>query len=120
MTTTERPVASPHAMSAGNLRLYLTAFLGTAYVIAWWLFGARPVGSAEQSVAEPMRGSSMQTPRTAWFGDLPPAERPIVELPPGWHIAAPTASPPSAMQRAVPVPVRVQQVRAGRIRARSS
>jgi hypothetical protein len=118
-TTTERPPA--HATRASNLRLYLIAFLATVYVMAWWLFGARaPATSAELPVTEPAREASLQPRVVAWFDDLPPAQRPAVALPPGWHVAERTAPSSSMTRRGIPVPVRVSPARPGRIRTRSS
>ena len=121
-TTTERPRPSPaHAARGSNLRLYLIAFLATAYVMAWWLFGARaPATSAQLPVTEPVRDASLQPRVVAWFDDLPPAQRPAVVLPPGWHVAERTAPSSSLTRREVPVPLRISPARPGRIRTRSS
>jgi hypothetical protein len=121
MTTTERPRApSSSATNASPLRLYLVAFLATAYVVVWWWLGARaPSESAELGVLEPAPEASAR-PATAWLDELSPAERAAVQPPPGWHIVDRTAPAASVSRRAAPVPVRVSPARRGRIRTRSS
>lgn len=121
-TTTERPRSAPARATGSNLRLYLTTFLATAYVITWWLFGARaPTGSAELPLIERVSEASGQPRMATWFDDLPPAARPVVEVPEGWHIADRTAgAATSVTRRTVPVPARASPTRAGRIRTRSS
>jgi hypothetical protein len=121
-TTTDPPRPPARPAGATNLRLYLVAFLASAYVLAWWLFGAR---AAAGSTPEPPVTRSLETdeqPRLAtWFDDLPRDRRPRVDVPAGWHIAdRPTAG--RGTRRDVPVPVRVPSTRAGRsrIRTRSS
>jgi len=121
-TMTERPRPSPaHATRASNLRLYLIAFLATVYVMAWWRFGTRaPATSAELPVTEPAREARLQPRVVAWFDDLPPAQRPAVALPPGWHVAERAAPASTLTRREIPVAVRASPARPGRIRTRSS
>ncbi len=121
-TTTERPgpSLSRHATGVSNLKLYLIALLATAYVLAWWLFGARAADSSAAAPAIEASSEPSGQPRSAWFHDLPTAERPVVEVPAGWHIADRTAPSPGVIRSGVPVPVRVSPARAGRIRTRSS
>lgn len=120
-TTTEPPRPPEKPTEATNLRLYLVAFLASAYVAAWWLFGARapaaptpepPVARAQQIEGQPRHAT--------WFADLPPTQRPQVDVPAGWHIAHQPTAPPRVTRRDAPVPVRVAPTRAGRIRTRSS
>ena len=124
--TTERPRPAPsRTTDATNLRLYLVASLATAYVMAWWVFGGRPptssVGALVTEVVEPAPAATSRQPaRAAWIDDLPPTNRPVVEVPAGWHIADRTAPSPSVTRRAVPRPVRASPSRPGRIRTRSS
>lgn len=121
-TTTEGPRPSlAHAARPSSLRLYLTAFLATAYVMAWWLLGVRSrATSAEPHVTEPAHDASVRPRVVAWFDDLPLAQRPPVALPPGWHVIERTAASSSLTSREIPVPVRASPARPGRIRTRSS
>lgn len=121
MTTTEPPRRSPSPTGATNLRRYLVGLLASAYVLAWCLFSARaPAGST--MAPPPTRTPELdRQPRlAAWFHDLPPAQRPQVDVPAGWHIADPAAAPPRVTRRDVPVPARASPARVGRIRTRSS
>lgn len=122
-TTMKTERARPLPIRGGgmaSLRLYLVAFLAAAYVLAWWLFGARTPARVD---AEPSSATSVETraePQlTTWLHDLPPAARPHVDVPAGWHIAEHTAPGPVTRQ-ATPVPVRVSPARPRRIRTRSS
>lgn len=121
-TMIERPRASSSgAMGASNMRHYLIALLAAAYVVAWWLLGIRASATPDEALAiEPTPEASAEPAIVTWFHDLPPANRPVVNLPAGWRIADRTTSSPAVTARAVPVPVRVSPARAGRIRTRSS
>jgi hypothetical protein len=112
--TTERR----RAPGAGALRLYLLALLAAAYVVTWWLLARRatvgPAASDEVPEVPARRRAA------TWFHDLPASERPVVDLPAGWHIADRSARPAAAAADAPPIPVRVPAARPGRIRTRSS
>ena len=122
MTTTERPRSSPlRTIGASNLRLNLLALLAIVYVVAWWMFGVRaPVRSAVLPPLQAAPESSRQPQLATWYQDLPPSERPVVELPAGWRLADRTPRSSGTSVRQVPVPVRVSPTRPGRIRTRSS
>jgi hypothetical protein len=121
-TTERRRASSPGAMSASIVRLYLIALLATAYVVAWWLLGVRTPANLDQEARtlEPTPETSAEHGMATWFHDLPAAERPVVIVPAGWHIADRTTASLAASSRAAPIPVRVSPTRAGRIRTRSS
>lgn len=121
-TPTKRLLASPPgAVGTRELRLYLIALLAAAYVTAWWHLGLRaPTKPTDAGAIELPPAASAAHGIATWFYDLPAAERPVVNLPAGWHIAGPPASSPAVTTRAVPVPARVSLTRAKRIRTRSS
>lgn len=121
-TTERRRPSSKGAMDASNLRLYLIALLAAAYVGAWCLLGLGPPAKSEEEARalETVPQTSREHGMAIWFHDLPAAERPVVNLPAGWHIADRTLSPRGATARRVPVPVRASPARTGRIRTRSS
>jgi hypothetical protein len=122
MTTTERPRSPPlRTIGVNNLRLNLLALLAIVYVVVWWMFGVRaPARSAALPPLEAASESSRQPQLATWYQDLPPPERPVVELPVGWRLADRTAPSSGTSVRQVPVPVRVAPTRPGRIRTRSS
>ena len=125
MTTTELP--RPGRKRPGgltNLRLYLIASLAAVYLLAWWSFGTRARRPAALPAPTPGRAPSEPSRLAIWYADLPSASRPVVALPPGWHVAEPSttstgSSGPTAREPG-PVPVRVAPARRGRIRTRSS
>jgi hypothetical protein len=123
MRTTDPPRSSSKVTGATNLQLYLVALLASTYVAAWWVFGAS-APAASTSTPEPPAARALEIERqprvAAWFHDLPPALRPPVDLPAGWHIAIRATQPPRVTRRDTPVPVQVPPARAGRIRTRSS
>jgi hypothetical protein len=120
MTTERRPAASAQparrlGWSAREWQLYLTTVLAAAYVLVW---SALAVRVREPADALPRPGAPGKTrpldARVVWLGDLPPAMRPSLQLPAGWTVATPDASPESSP--VVPATPR----RAVRIRTRSS
>lgn len=117
MKTTDPPWPSSKPVGM-NLRLYLLAFLAGAYVLAWAFFSARGPAHA------PSVGHDLdfdEPPRAAtWLSDLPPALRPTVQVPPGWHLVEVAAASRSGASQDAPVPQRVRGTRKGRIRTRSS
>ncbi len=121
-STIERPRPVPsRATGVPNLRLYLVASLATVYVMTWWMLGARaPARSVEATAIEPASKVNSPPRRVAWLDELPPDERPVVDLPAGWHIAEPTAQSSSVTRPAAVRPVRVSPSRPGRLRTRSS
>jgi len=103
-----------------NLKLYLMAFLASAYLVIWWSLGSRLPSSNTEGVpaASPPVGDTHRTGAAVWYSDLPPSVRPRLQLPPQWRIA--DDSPDSqAADEAAPVPVRTVSERA-RVRTRSS
>jgi hypothetical protein len=82
------------------LERYLIALLAAAYLTAWWGFGSR--AAARSAAALPPLAPAA---RSVWYQELPPSERPAVQLPAGWHLADRVSRLPA---------------RAGRIRTRSS
>ena len=87
MTTTTERTSATHPPAASNLRLYLIAFLATAYLLAWWLFGGRtPASHSDLVPSEPAPETSRGPRVAAWYHDIPPSQRPAVDLPAGWHI----------------------------------
>jgi hypothetical protein len=113
MTTTEAPrPGRPRTSGMHDLRLYLLALLALAYLVAWGAFGTRPGRAALETSPQPRQA--------IWYEDLPPAERPTIQLPRGWRLAARSAASGPVVREAGPVPVRVAPGRPGRIRTRSS
>jgi hypothetical protein len=121
-TTERRRPSSKGTTDAGNLKLYLIALLAAAYVGAWYLLGLPPPAKSEEE-AQPLKTALQTSPEhgmAIWFHDLPAADRPVVHLPAGWHVADRTLSRTSATAGRVPVPERVSPARTRRIRTRSS
>lgn len=121
MTTERRPQAAARparrvGWSGREWRLYLTALLAAVYLTAWWALAAR---LREHGAAPKRRETSVQSrpldARVVWLGDLPPAMRPSLHLPPGWTVA--TADAPRVSG---PTVVRATPRAAARIRTRSS
>lgn len=104
------------------LRLYLTALLALAYLIAWWAFGLRaPHPAASTALAPAMVPARPEEVRSAiWYGDLPPTRRPPIRLPSGWYLAPPAGTSVQAEDEIPLVPTRVAPARPGRVRTRSS
>jgi hypothetical protein len=118
MTTERRgdPKPKPRLdLSALEWRLLLTAALAATYVLAWFEFRTSLPASAVRGMVERRSQGDLTAPGSAvWLTDLPPGERPAVELPPGWTLASPVAPEPA------PVVVRVPSTHAPRMRTRSS
>lgn len=121
MKTTERqPKAQARSSSPSPVRAYLIAWLATAYVAAWWWLGAPTSSLASKPSPTPSEPPLSIEPspkpgrRVVWLSDLPPAARPTVVLPQGFHLVGRGA--PSAAS----APIRPARVRRGRVRTRSS
>ena len=97
-----------------HLRIHLVTVLAAAYVVAWYALGSRSPRATPSAAPAPVAPA----PATVWYGDLAPAERPRVALPPGWSIAS--ATPATTAATLTRTPQRVAPSRTRRIRTRSS
>lgn len=119
--TTESPRHGRACAGGIDPRRSLLALLASVYVIAWWSFAARFPRSSELPGVSPGAGAAHPPGRVVWYGELPSSQRPLVQLPEGWRIAArPAESPRALAPEAAPVPRRVASAHPGRIRTRSS
>ena len=118
--TTEAPTPAPRParrrgprwdLDPRALRLWTATGLAVTYLVAWWCFAPAP-----QLSAEPEPPPAARAP-VVWWHELPPGERPVVTLPPGWTVAPPTAAPTVTPTAA---PGRRPPTRRVRIRTRSS
>lgn len=115
--TTER--AAGRSARARDPRPYLIAFLASAYVATFWSIGApEPTVARAPLVVDRPRAPEPQ--RVVWISDLPAADRPVVALPAGWHVADGSAPPPSVTPVVSRARMRVASVRPRRVRTRSS
>lgn len=118
MTMTERANRTSTRASASDVRAYLIASLAAAYVAAWACVDTPAPTRAARSDVGPM--TAKRPPATVWIDELPSTARPIVQVPPGWHVADRTASSASALPTPARRSLRVSSVRPGRVRTRSS
>lgn len=118
MTTERRGEPRPKPrldLSALEWRLLLTVALAITYVFAWFEFRTALPASALRGTAERRNQGEATAPGSSvWLTDLPPGERPAVELPAGWTLASPVN------RELAPAVVRVPSTRAARLRTRSS
>jgi hypothetical protein len=110
---TDRPARAAPRIRASplELRLYCVALLAAVYVVAWRSMSA----GAPPSVA-PVLAVETATPvaRVVWLDELPPAQRPVLALPPGWRLAS------RGELTVAPVVARAPASRPVRVRTRSS
>ena len=118
MTTERRGAPRPKPridLSSLEWRLLLTAALAATYAFAWFELGAALPASAVRGTVELRDRADATAPGSAvWLMDLPPGDRPAVEIPAGWALASPVQP-----ERA-PLVVRVPPRSAPRLRTRSS
>lgn len=122
-------IEAPRAASPSAVRAGLIALLAGAYVIAAWAFAGRPAPPATTSAPKAASATASPTPALpptpsrgpVWYEDLPPAERPTVNLPAGWRISErPGAGAEPQLRTATPAAVRAERKRPPRLRTRSS
>jgi hypothetical protein len=108
MTTTTSPAPARPATTL-EWRLYLTAALAGLHLVAWRAI-ARSTNPAAARPATPR----VDDRGIVWLDDLPPGQRPVIALPPGWELVTAETAPPKARQ----VP-RVRPAAPGRRRVRT-
>ena len=115
MTDRSSRVAPRLALSPLELRLYAVAVLAAVYLVAWRAIAGSEPPNPMTPAAAPAQASG--APATVWLDDLPPAQRPVPALPPGWRLASRVDA---AVAATTPRVVRVPTPRALRVRTRSS
>lgn len=122
---TERAAKARPRIELGTreLRAALVALLAGVYLAVWPQLRG-PSAEAGDAPAAVATSTVSATPRTVWIDQLPPGERPLVEVPAGWTLASSSAGSPRELAPPATSISRPRIARAtrshARIRTRSS
>jgi hypothetical protein len=101
--------------TAAVWKLSIVSLLASGYFLAWRAITGS-VAPAPLAAGAPVAPPA-PAPATVWIDQLPPDQRPVVTLPPGWRIAP--RQRPAAVPGSRPI-ARAPARRPARVRTRSS